>query len=286
MIRKVLRNIPIFSDLFRQIRDALINFYPAKLSTDGFLYVGNKEVILGNYEPEIKGLLHKLSREFSTFINVGANRGYYLCLSTKLGFKNVIGVEPVKSNFRVAKRNLKLNKFDSVKVLNSACGDPVDGSVVLFGSGTGASAREGWGGAKSKIKQKVKVIGIDSLVNAESEPCIFLIDVEGYEGKVLDGSVQALARKSDIWLVEISFYENNPDGKMNPEALRVFRQFTSSGFSTYAWVPDLRQITIEDSKDLEEFAHIFHMFLFVKKVRSNDEILKWIDASQTYNHNG
>ena len=90
------------------------------------------------------------------------------------------------------------------------------------------------GGAKSKIRRRVEVIGLDGLVTAESEPCIFLIDVEGYEGKVLDGSIQTFARKRDLWLVEISFYENSPDGEMNPEALRIFRLFTGSGFSTYA----------------------------------------------------
>jgi FkbM family methyltransferase len=278
MTRKILRSIPILSDLLRRIRDALIIFSPAKLSVDGFLYLGNREVLLGNYEPQIKGLLHRLSSEFSSFINVGANHGYYLCLSTKMGFKNVVGVEPVKSNFRVAKRNLKLNKFDSVKIINSACGDPVDGSVVVFGSGSGASTREGWGGAKSRIKSTVEVIGLDSLVSTKSEPCIFVIDVEGYEGKVLDGSVQTLARECDLWLVEISFYENSPDGKMNPEALRIFKDFTRSGFSTYAWVPDLRQIKIIDPKDLEEFASIFHMFLFVKRSNDNEKILKLIDV--------
>jgi hypothetical protein len=95
MTRKILRSIPILSDLFRRTRDALIIFSPAKLTVDGFLYVGNKEVLLGSYEPEIKGLLHRLSSEFSSFIYVGANHGYYLCLSTKMGFKNVAGVEPV-----------------------------------------------------------------------------------------------------------------------------------------------------------------------------------------------
>jgi FkbM family methyltransferase len=195
-----------------------------------------------------------------------------------MGFKNVTGVEPVKSNFKVAKRNLKINRFNSVKLINSACGDPVDAAVVVFGSGTGASTREGWGGAKSKIQRRVEVIGLDSLIAAGSEPCIFLIDVEGYEGKVLDGSIQAFARQRDLWLVEISFYENSPNGEMNPEALRIFRHFTRSGFSTYAWMPNLREIKIEDPKDLEEFANIFHMFLFVKKLKDNEKILDLIDA--------
>jgi len=48
----------------------------------------------------------------------------------------------------------------------------------LFGSGTGASTQKGWGGAKSKIKRRVKVFGLDSLVSLDSEPTIFLIDVE------------------------------------------------------------------------------------------------------------
>ncbi len=165
-----------------------------------------------------------------------------------------------------------------MKIVNSACGDPVDGSVVVFGSGSGASTREGWGGAKSRIKRRVEVIGLDSLVSTESEPCIFVIDVEGYERKVLDGSIQTLSRKCDLWLVEISFYENSPDGKMNPEALHIFKDFTRSGFSTYAWVPDLRQIKIIDPKDLEEFASIFHMFLFVKRGNDNEKILKLIDV--------
>jgi len=88
-----------------------------------------------------------------------------------------------------------------------------------------------------------------------------------------------LTRKSDIWLVEISFYENSPDGSMNPDTLMTFKRFTESGFSTFAWIPTLRIIRIEVEGDLEQFAHIFHMFLFVKKSSNNDEILRLIDRS-------
>ena len=72
-----------------------------------------------------------------------------------MGFKNVIGVEPLKQNLKVLNRNLRLNNFNSVRVINGACGNPKDNSIVLFGSGTGASTQKGWGGAKSEIKRRV-----------------------------------------------------------------------------------------------------------------------------------
>jgi len=275
----LLRQVPLLSDCFRLLRDQLITFYPSKLSLDGFYYAGNEQVISGNYEPEVKSFLYSAIGNIDIFVNVGANHGYYLCLATKMGFKNVIGVEPLKQNLKVLNRNLRLNNFNSVRVVSGACGNPIDNSIVLFGSGTGASTQKGWGGAKSEIKRRVKVFGLDSLVSLDAEPSIFIIDVEGSESKVLDGSFNLLTRKNDIWLVEISFYENSPDGRMNPDALTIFKRFTESGFSTYAWVPTLRIIRIEVADDLEQFAHIFHMFLFVKKPSNNENILSLIDRS-------
>ena len=278
MFKSIIRQIPLLSDCYRLLRDSLITFYPPKLTLDGFYYVGNKQVVSGNYEPEIKSFLYLAVGNINNIVNVGANHGYYLCLATKMGFKNVIGIEPLKQNLKVLYRNLKLNDFNSVKVINGACGKPNDSSIVLYGSGTGASTQKGWGGAKSQIKRRVKVFGLDSLVSLDSEPCIFLIDVEGYEKKVLDGSAALLTRQSDIWLVEISFYENSPDGKINPDALTIFNRFTESGFSTFAWVPNLRMISIQDIGDLEQFAHMFHMFVFVKKSSANDKILRLIEV--------
>jgi FkbM family methyltransferase len=233
--------------------------------------VGNEQVVLGNYEPEVKNLLYLVIGKFTSIVNVGANHGYYLCLASKMGFRDLIGVEPLRQNIRILNRNLRLNHLDSVKIVKGACGSPNDQSLVLFGSGTGASYQEGWGGAKSKIKRLVPVFALDSLVNTDSEPCVFIIDVEGYESKVLDGSENLLTRECDIWLVEISFYENRPDGILNPDALKILQRFTSAGFSTFAWYPTLQEIRIKDSIDLEQFANIFHIFLFVKKsIRAND----------------
>jgi FkbM family methyltransferase len=253
-------------------------FKSPRQTPDGFYYVGHGQIFTGNYEPEIRALLYKVGDKFSTFVNVGANHGYYLCLAARLGFLNVLGVEPLIQNLKVLRRNLRLNGFDAVQVVQGACGRPNDSSIVLFGSGSGASTQRGWGGAKSKIKRRVKVFSLDSLVDLDSEPCMFVVDVEGYESKVLDGSASLLKRKSDIWLVEISFNENTPDGSMNPDAIVVFQKFTEEGFGVYAWAPTLSEIKVNDAKDLERFSSIFHMFLFVKNLIVNEALLERLNA--------
>lgn len=277
-MRRALRQIPLLSDIFRVVRDSLVRFQKPRLSKDGFMFIGNDQIISGEYEPEVKSFLYQVIGKFSTFVNIGANHGYYLCLATKLGFKNVIGVEPLIQNVRVLRRNLAINNFGSAKIVRSACGSPKDSSVVLFGSGTGASTQKGWGGAKSKIKRTVSIIALDSLVGIDDGPCVFVIDVEGYENKVLEGAGNLLKRKSDVWFVEISFYENSPDGSMNPDALKIFRLFAESGFEAYAWIPTLRKIVVNDARDLDQFANIFHMFLFARRNSDRDNFLEFLES--------
>jgi FkbM family methyltransferase len=280
-MRKLLRAIPFFSDAIRLLRDVVFAFRPPKLNADGFLYIGNTQVVSGNYEPEVKQLLHKVKGNFHKLVNIGANNGYYLCLAANIGFHDITGVEPLKQNLRVLRRNLSLNSFDFVKVIAGACGKSTDQFIVLHGSGTGASTQKGWGGASSNIRRRVPSFSLDSLVQVTSDPCIFIIDVEGYENKVLDGATNLFLRSSDIWIVEISFYENSPGGEMNPDALEIFKRFKAAGFTAFGWNPDLREIKIDRFKDLEEFAYIFHMFLFVKKSLTNHQVIELLTTEST-----
>jgi len=76
------------------------------------------------YEPEIEFLLQKLKKINFLFMDVGANFGYWSVLisSKKYNKKEVIALEPLKSNYNYLKKNMLDNK-NRFKVSNIGIGE-------------------------------------------------------------------------------------------------------------------------------------------------------------------
>src|SRR6185437_6062098 len=80
-----------------------------------FLHGIGKEEITAEY---IKPLLNTRS----TFVDVGANVGYFTLLASTLGAR-VVAYEPTPSVFRRLKENVALNGFDRADLVNAAVMD-------------------------------------------------------------------------------------------------------------------------------------------------------------------
>ena len=153
------------------------------------------------HEPKLTKLL--LTRFANSaeknFIDVGANIGYFSCLMSKLAGPagNVLAVEPEPQNLRLLERNIKFNNLTNVVVHPCALGAS-DGSAML---GLYKSSNRGRHSllekdAKSRIRVPVRTLD-DVARNCErnvSSWSLVKIDVEGYEGFVIDGAKQTLPR--------------------------------------------------------------------------------------------
>ncbi|WP_236609057.1 FkbM family methyltransferase [Saccharolobus islandicus] len=118
----------------------------------------------------------KLSKS-DIVLDVGANIGAFT-LNVAPKVKHVIAIEPEPNNFEMLKRNIKLNNFSNITLLNYAVSDREE--TVYFNT-TGGSAKVSEKGIPVKAKP------LDYILHELGDPKITIMkmDIEGYEGKVL-----------------------------------------------------------------------------------------------------
>jgi FkbM family methyltransferase len=154
------------------------------LYLEGVRFLGERQLIEG------------LLRPGERVADVGANLGYYLLL-----FESLVGpggkvdcVEPEADNLVELERNLRRNGFANARIFPVAAGSS-DGVVTFRQGVNGTVAPDGSGTVQVPLRR------LDSILE---EPVDLLkVDVEGYEGHVLQGAQSLLARHRPTLLVEI-----------------------------------------------------------------------------------
>jgi FkbM family methyltransferase len=163
-----------------------------------------------HYEQEISDLMKHLLTKEDTFIDCGANIGFFTCLGTELA-GIVYAFEAEKDNIKSLKHNIKINKYENVSVFHNAVGDKckkIELRVNLDNDGGHAL----WDVSKHPFNQKtlhetpqyqnVDMVTLDSIVNCPVK--LIKIDVEGCEFKVLRGAEQLLKKYSPTIICEIN----------------------------------------------------------------------------------
>jgi len=148
-----------------------------------FLCGIGKEDITADY---IKPLLHA----GSTFVDVGANVGYFTLLASTLGAR-VVAYEPTPSVFDRLKENVALNGFERADLVNAAVMDK-PGTLSLHLSGDDPEANSLFGDDPNSVR--VPAISLDDDLAARGIDHVDLlkIDAEGAEPYVLDGATRLL----------------------------------------------------------------------------------------------
>lgn len=170
-----------------------------------------REVCLtGRYEPQETALLQQILRPGMTFVDVGANWGYFtLCAAHLVGRAGrIVSIEVDPRACRTLKANIARNKLDSVTVLEIAASDG-PGVLRLREYEGGATESGNFGlidaeaGASSHRHYDVAASAIDDVLDqAEIEQVDLLkMDIEGTEGRALAGLRRALAERRIKFLI-------------------------------------------------------------------------------------
>jgi FkbM family methyltransferase len=155
------------------------------------------------YEPEIDLFLEYCSDIPWTFVDAGANFGYW---STKValnqyGHHEVIAIEASSFNCRVLEQNLRLAPREHTvhhRILDSSSGKV----QKLYGRRhAGFSTDPSWLGSSDAFVEETQTISVDdiyaSAVKTDPEKSlIFKLDVEGSELKALEGATNAVTGTS------------------------------------------------------------------------------------------
>ena len=261
------RDIPFFSDIYRHLRAIRQLITASTVTPMGFEFVGNQEQLENRYEIPVADFLISQHSKYQTFVNIGANIGYWPVFLRAAGFSNsILAIEPDGYNFSLLRRNIKRNKLRDIDSRRLAIGNS-NGTIELYGFGTGISSIKGWAGGHSKRVQRVAIQKFDELSPALQSPGLVLIDVEGAEFEVLKGSVTSFHSEWDF-LIELTTFEHQPGGlTINPTFIMSFELLQGQGYRAYGWLPDLREMTPEDLSDLisQRIHPNIQMYFFSKK---------------------
>ena len=160
------------------------------------------------YEPDVRGALQYFLKAGNTFIDCGANIGYFSVLANALVGKSgkVISVEANPVTFSLLETNLKTNGF-GIPIhcaLTSEKGELVL-SMPTQGGDVYSSLRKG-GLVKGESIQSFKVLGrsLDDLVHdlALTKVDLVKIDIEGAEMDVLRSATHLLSKFRPVVITE------------------------------------------------------------------------------------
>jgi FkbM family methyltransferase len=237
----------------------------------GFKLVGLPVMERGSFEQEEALLVRRLLKEADVVINVGANVGFYCCLSLHEK-KQVVAFEPIAPNLRCLYKNITANHWqDKIEIFPIAVSNKT-GLLEIFGGGTGASLIKGWSGTPENYVEWVPVSTLDIVLGSRfvGKRCLFIVDIEGAELGMLEGASQMLAADpKPIWLVEVSIAEHQPKGvSLNPNLISTFEKFWAHGYEAWTATKVPRLVLRDEVENIVKTGKdtlLTHDFIFVEK---------------------
>jgi FkbM family methyltransferase len=142
---------------------------------------------------------HRVLRPGAKIFDLGAHQGIVaLMLAREVGETGrVVAIEAEPHNAHVAAANRELNEAENLIVLHAA--GAASPGTISFAEGLNGQIDE----RTSAGNVEVTAVTIDDLAREHGTPDLVLIDVEGYEGQVLDGARETLAGRLTSFMVEV-----------------------------------------------------------------------------------
>jgi len=170
--------------------------------------IGAEIVAKGQYEPHVTAALRERLGEGDTFVDVGANIGWFTLLGASIvgPAGRVLAIEPNPSNLVCLSNSVIGNDFTWVDVLPYAVGSEMATLRLLAGRGSNAyfdvevpCVHDGW-----RDGSMVPVRTLDDLLVGLDRVDVLKVDVEGAEGRLLDGAAHVLGVLRPSLLCELS----------------------------------------------------------------------------------
>ncbi|HUZ60247.1 MAG TPA: FkbM family methyltransferase [Hanamia sp.] len=143
-------------------------------------------------------------------IDIGANIGAITLQMAKKISKsgNVFSFEPSPYNFKQANKNISLNNFSNIKLINRGLGDKNETAFLYNVNPNNRGMLRLLpedDQSKSYEKEKVEIDTLDSTMQKFSiaKPDFIKIDVEGFEYKVLQGAHETLSKFKPTLFIEL-----------------------------------------------------------------------------------
>jgi FkbM family methyltransferase len=169
-------------------------------------WLGQYVYLTGCYEPPTARVIAGLLNPGDTFIDVGANSGFFTLLASyRVGpGGHVLAFEPVPSMRSQLQANLSLNGVTNVMIYDVALSNTV-GECPLH---EGPIGHKGLSSLRpldnAATTYSVKTMPLDNLVTSDVGVKLIKIDVEGAEQLVIDGMRQILEQQRPSVVIEVT----------------------------------------------------------------------------------
>jgi FkbM family methyltransferase len=159
-----------------------------------------------------------------TFLDIGANVGYYtaLALSTMKGNGRIIALEPDPENYRFLQKTIEANATSCsgvvITTVPAAASDRA-GRMTLFTSSDNRGDNRLYANQLADAQCDVEVLTVDSLLEQMNVTAVDFIkmDVQGYEGFVIRGMRKILERSRSAMLLSEFWPEGLRNAGSSPE---------------------------------------------------------------------
>jgi FkbM family methyltransferase len=196
-------------------------------------WLGRHIFVTGEYEPSTTSVFKACLKRGDTFIDVGANAGYFTLLAANCvgPTGRVRSFEPLPQVRQALLTNIELNRFPNCVVSDVALSNE-DGEAEFFAGPTshyGVSSLRKLDDASATIR--VRTAKFDDILSKSETVDLMKIDVEGAECHVLEGMQETLRHSAPDIIIEVSpkYLEG-----MDRSTADLDRLFNANGYRSYA----------------------------------------------------
>jgi FkbM family methyltransferase len=196
------------------------------------------------HEPVVSRAFLSLGLRGKVFLDVGAHIGYFAVLAAACG-AHAFAIEMQPDLIPIIKRNVSVNDNLRVDVINAAVGDkngllPVPKGIVGATGAVHLHAHEN--------SVYVPSLRLDDAFASIPGVAAIKIDVEGYEGQVLTGAKEIIARDRPILFVEL--HESSASyGFRQSDVVRMIR---AHGYEAFL-IKDHRSVKSDEETPIADF---------------------------------
>ena len=242
---------PLANWAIRQLLPAQVNFGEAVVVLNPDDPVVSGALHFGVYEKAETKFFQTACRKGMTFLDVGANIGYYTALAARAVGPNgkVIALEPDPESFQYLKQTIAANAVGNVLAFPIAASD-VPATLPLFISHDNRGDNRLYRPDADWPKIEVEARPIDALLAENDIETLDLIkiDVQGYEPKVIAGLSNTIMRSPKLTLLTEFWPKGIRDA--GGEACNFLQILRELGLTLYELKADGELVELKDNDDL------------------------------------
>jgi FkbM family methyltransferase len=190
-------------------------------------------ILFRERELDTKFMLEHFVKPGMTIFDIGANIGYYTLMMLRLlnGNGRVIAIEPVPENVFRLWRNLQLNDYNDVPILQAAISDSVSERTFHLSKfsnlGTFHPVQSSF---QSGETLTIRTVIIGDIASWYGKPDLIRMDIEGHEFEAIRGMLPEIERKQLVPIIVFETHNDRYGDDHNMES--VLRYLFALGYRT------------------------------------------------------